>query len=316
MKKILYGAFLFVLAIASVFAFSSCAEPEEEYEITFNFSDGRENLVLSVTEGELIKNEAPTRSGYVFVGWCTDQKLSNFYDFTKAPTSDMTLYAKWTLNYEKLVSDISRESASFNVKVMCSSFKDLSASPDISQGSGVIYQKKDGYYYVLTNNHVADGSDSAFLVERYVYDMYGYEYKATLIKADPAYDLAVLKIKARDSVSLGVAKIKTELPSLSDKIVSVTSPQGQINAIEFGEVIAVKPVSNDGAQTDASNVSFDVLWLTSYSNHGSSGGAVLDTNLNVIGIVYGVATTGAGTFKYTFAIPGAKAIEFLNSIEN
>ena len=40
----------------------------------------------------------PTREGYTFAGWYTDEAYTKAYDFSAAVTADMTLYAKWTKN--------------------------------------------------------------------------------------------------------------------------------------------------------------------------------------------------------------------------
>ncbi|MGE9972733.1 InlB B-repeat-containing protein [Collinsella sp. SGI.178] len=44
------------------------------------------------------KSADPTREGYTFGGWYTDEACTKAYDFSAAVTADMTLYAKWTKN--------------------------------------------------------------------------------------------------------------------------------------------------------------------------------------------------------------------------
>ena len=309
MKKIISNITFVAISIFLIIAFSGCAK--KTYTVTYDYNNGKELDTVSYEEGSVLNAETPKKSGYVFVGWCTDAELSNFYDFNAHVNSDLTLYAKWTLDYEKIISSASREAASFCVKIICANGKSAGNGNVISQGSGVVYDKKDEYYYVLTNNHVISEAESNSNGKIYVYDAYGYEYAAEFIRADASYDLAILKIKEIKDVSLGKAKIKSETPGINETVVSITSPKGQINAIEIGQVAAVKSVTQEGSQTDESKVTFDVMWLTAYSNNGSSGGAILDTDMNLVGIVYGVATTSSGSFGYTFAIPGEKISEFL-----
>ena len=38
----------------------------------------------------------PTKTGYAFAGWYTDEGLSTAFDASTPITSDLTLYAKWT----------------------------------------------------------------------------------------------------------------------------------------------------------------------------------------------------------------------------
>ena len=74
----------------------------------FRLSDGI-NVVLAYGDGstsssavfkgnKLVKPADPTREGYTFAGWYTDEACTEAYDFSAAVTADMTLYAKWTKN--------------------------------------------------------------------------------------------------------------------------------------------------------------------------------------------------------------------------
>ena len=49
-------------------------------------------------ETAVTKPEDPTRTGYTFGGWYTDEACTNAYDFSQPLTKDMTLHAKWTIN--------------------------------------------------------------------------------------------------------------------------------------------------------------------------------------------------------------------------
>ena len=74
----------------------------------FRLSDGI-NVVLAYGDGstsssavfkgnKLVKPADPTREGYTFAGWYTDEACTEAYDFSAAVTANMTLYAKWTKN--------------------------------------------------------------------------------------------------------------------------------------------------------------------------------------------------------------------------
>ena len=49
-------------------------------------------------DGKLVKPADPTRDGYTFGGWFTDEACTQAYDFSTPVTADLTLYAKWTKN--------------------------------------------------------------------------------------------------------------------------------------------------------------------------------------------------------------------------
>lgn len=69
------------------------------YTITFNSNEG--TSVPSITQDYNTNVSAPsnpTRVGYTFGGWFTDETLLIPYTFTKIAAEDMTLFAKWTVN--------------------------------------------------------------------------------------------------------------------------------------------------------------------------------------------------------------------------
>src|SRR5690554_3231692 len=69
------------------------------YTITFNSLGGSSVEPLTVNYNEaIIAPEEPTRTGYTFSGWYSDESLTNLFIFTSMPASDLTLYAKWDIN--------------------------------------------------------------------------------------------------------------------------------------------------------------------------------------------------------------------------
>lgn len=73
-------------------------EPRQ-FAVTFQTNGGTPVATQYVNEGEKVtKPEDPTRPGYVFAGWFSDKNLSEKWDFeAHTVSSDLTLYAKWTL---------------------------------------------------------------------------------------------------------------------------------------------------------------------------------------------------------------------------
>jgi len=67
------------------------------YTVSFDENGGSLVDDRIVVSGEAIAAPtAPTRSGYTFNGWFTDEELTTAYDFTSLVSADTTLYAKWT----------------------------------------------------------------------------------------------------------------------------------------------------------------------------------------------------------------------------
>lgn len=83
-------------------------EPRPKYTITFDSQGGTDVTARTLPQGAAIyPPTAPTRTGYTFAGWYTDQSCTQPYDFTNAmmPEQSFTLYAKWdaltyTVNFE------------------------------------------------------------------------------------------------------------------------------------------------------------------------------------------------------------------------
>src|SRR5574344_2192780 len=68
------------------------------YTVTFNANGGSDVASQKVNyEGKATTPTAPTKTGYTFSGWYSDNALTNTYDFSTAVTSDVTLYAKWEI---------------------------------------------------------------------------------------------------------------------------------------------------------------------------------------------------------------------------
>ena len=65
--------------------------------VTFDSKGGSDVAAKPVKNGDAISAPAaPTKDGYIFAGWYTDEMLNEKYDFNKSVIDNMTLYAKWT----------------------------------------------------------------------------------------------------------------------------------------------------------------------------------------------------------------------------
>ncbi|SIQ30029.1 InlB B-repeat-containing protein [Domibacillus enclensis] len=69
------------------------------YTVTFSANRGSEVAPATAVYNTMItKPENPTRPGYSFVNWYTDEQLRTTFDFTTPITGDLTLYARWSSN--------------------------------------------------------------------------------------------------------------------------------------------------------------------------------------------------------------------------
>lgn len=65
------------------------------HTVTFNSNGGSDVPGQIRANAAATKPADPTRSGYVFAGWYTDEACTAAYDFTQPVTDNITLYAKW-----------------------------------------------------------------------------------------------------------------------------------------------------------------------------------------------------------------------------
>jgi len=72
----------------------------ESWTVAFNSNGGSacDTKFVATADGKLVKPVDPTRDGYTFGGWYTDEACTQAYDFSTPVTADLTLYAKWTEN--------------------------------------------------------------------------------------------------------------------------------------------------------------------------------------------------------------------------
>ena len=67
-------------------------------KVSFETGEGSKVDFQTTADGKLVKPADPTREGYTFGGWYTDEACTQAYDFSTPVAADLTLYAKWTKN--------------------------------------------------------------------------------------------------------------------------------------------------------------------------------------------------------------------------
>jgi len=167
-----------------------------------------------------------------------------------------------------------------------------------SLGSGVIVSP-DGY--VLTNHHVIDGADD---IEVVLAD--GRELSARVKGTDPESDLAVLKTAgdALPTITLGT----TDHLQVGDVVLAIGNPFG------FGNTVTLGIVSALGRNHLGINRFEDFIQTDAAINPGSSGGALVDTSGNLIGINSTIFSQSGGSMGIGFAIPVSLARTVLAQI--
>jgi len=159
-------------------------------------------------------------------------------------------------------------------------------------GSGVIVST-DGY--ILTNHHVIDGAEQ---IKVDLND--GRTLDAKVVGSDPPSDLAVLKIDATDLPVLALGD--SDKVRVGDVVLAIGNPLG------IGQTVTMGIISAKGRQTGLSSGSFeDFLQTDAPINQGNSGGALVSTNSELIGINSQILSPSGGSIGIGFAIPSNMA---------
>lgn len=169
-----------------------------------------------------------------------------------------------------------------------------------SFGSGFIISK-DGY--VLTNHHVIDGASK---ITVHLDDRRSLEAK--LIGSDPSSDVAVLRVKADNLPVLPIGD--SQLVKPGQWVVAIGSPFGFDRSVTAGIVSALGRPSLDGSQRYVPFIQTDVA-----INRGNSGGPLLNTRGEVIGINSQIFSNSGGYMGVSFAIPIQTAINAFDQIK-
>lgn len=165
-----------------------------------------------------------------------------------------------------------------------------------SLGSGVIVQQG----YVLTNNHVIANADD---IQVLLYD--GRVAKATVVGADQETDLAVLRI---DAGNLPVIHIADQRPARTgDVVLAIGNPLGLNQTVTMGIISAI------GRQLNTSSPE-DFIQTDAAINLGNSGGALVNTDGELVGINTLLIGKAANAEGISFAIPVASAKRVLDQI--
>jgi Do/DeqQ family serine protease len=159
-------------------------------------------------------------------------------------------------------------------------------------GSGVIVTQ-DGY--ILTNHHVIDGADQ---IRVDLTD--NRSFQAEIVGSDPPSDLAVLKVNGSGLPVMVLGD--SDRTRVGDVVLAIGNPLG------VGQTVTMGILSAKGRQTGLSNGSFeDFLQTDAPINQGNSGGALVSTNNELIGINSQILSPSGGSIGLGFAIPSNMA---------
>ena len=166
-------------------------------------------------------------------------------------------------------------------------------------GSGVIVSA-DGY--ILTNHHVVDGAED---IRVELND--GRALAAKVVGSDAPSDLAVLKVEAAGLPVLPLGD--SDKARVGDVALAVGNPLG------IGQTVTSGIVSAKGRTTGLSDGSFeDFIQTDAAINRGNSGGALVNTAGELIGINSQIFSPTGGNIGIGFAIPSNMAKDVMGQL--
>src|SRR3989449_7999079 len=165
-------------------------------------------------------------------------------------------------------------------------------------GSGFVIDTKG---YILTNNHVVEGAQT---IEVVLGDQS--RYPAKVVGADPRNDVALIKIEPKNKPLVALPLGDSSTIQVGQKVLAIGNPFGFQSTLTTGVISAI------GRTVQTSQTTFidQAIQTDAAINRGNSGGPLINSHGEVIGINSAIFTPSGTTAGIGFAIPinTAKAI--------
>lgn len=169
--------------------------------------------------------------------------------------------------------------------------------PQVGTGSGVIISP-DGY--IVTNNHVIANSSQLEVTLNN-----NRTYKAELVGTDADSDIALLKVDAEDALPY-LAFGDSDNAKIGEWVLAVGNPFNLTSTVTAGIVSAKARSLSMGSQS--------FIQTDAAVNPGNSGGALVNTNGDLIGINTAITSQTGSYVGYAFAVPSNIAKKVVEDI--
>lgn len=216
---------------------------------------------------------------------------------------DFTEAAEKTIHTVVHVKNVSRTTVSNPILEYFYGYKGGQSQEQVGTGSGVIISE-DGY--IVTNNHVIkDASEIEITLNNKK------SYKAKLIGTDSKMDIALLKIDVDEKLPY-TAFANSDLVKVGEWVLAVGNPYNLTSTVTAGIVSAkARNLDTSGIQS--------FIQTDAAVNPGNSGGALVNTRGELIGINTMISSMTGSYVGYSFAVPSnitRKIIEDLMEFGN
>jgi Do/DeqQ family serine protease len=208
---------------------------------------------------------------------------------------DFTIAAEQTVNAVVHVKNLTTSSGSSSIFDFFYG-SEGNSKPQVGSGSGVIISP-DGY--IVTNNHVIDKAR-----ELNVTLNNNGSYEAKVIGSDPATDIALIKIEPEQPLAY-LAFGDSDNTKIGEWVLAVGNPFNLTSTVTAG-IVSAK------ARNLGSSQSF--LQTDAAVNPGNSGGALVNTSGDLIGINTAITSQTGSYVGYSFAVPSNLAKKVVEDI--
>lgn len=169
--------------------------------------------------------------------------------------------------------------------------------PQVGYGSGVIISR-DGY--IVTNNHVVEGADELQVT---LNDQRS--FTARIVGTDPTTDIALIKIDAEDLPTIPYGD--SDKLKVGEWVLAVGNPLNLTSTVTAGIVSAkARNLGIIGSQSTNGAPSLGIesfIQTDAAVNPGNSGGALVNTSGELVGINTAIVSSSGAFSGYSFAVP-------------
>jgi S1-C subfamily serine protease len=186
---------------------------------------------------------------------------------------------------------VNRSVANINTKATVPTGLFLLEVPSEGAGSGIVL---DALGHVLTNFHVIEGAKE---IQVLLYD--GSSYQAALVGADPATDVAVIRVAAPAEVLVPVTFGSSSDLRVGQRVFAIGNPFGLERTLTTGIISSL----NRSLPTRTGRTIKSIIQTDAAINPGNSGGPLLDSSSRLIGMNTAIASRTGQSAGVGFAIP-------------
>ncbi|MCB0761923.1 MAG: trypsin-like peptidase domain-containing protein [Flavobacteriales bacterium] len=240
--------------------------------------------------------------------WLSDKEQPQIVErIVEVPPVSMTNYAAavsgnldFTVAAEKTVNAVVHVKTEVSMEPVYNPWFEMfgyEMEPQVQQGtgSGVIISPNG---YIVTNNHVVQGAQS---IEVSLNN--NATYTAEVIGTDPSTDIALIKIDAADLPTVGFGN--SDQVKVGEWVLAVGNPFDLTSTVTAG-IVSAKARNINILRSDNENGVFPIesfIQTDAAVNPGNSGGALVNTQGELIGINTAIASRTGSYSGYSFAVP-------------